>query len=97
MAQVMKFMVDFFNQNERTLRNPFPSKHDSQFKLRFTTLSFKKNTHVIAMYMNRLGKLKFPCSMGTVVNSKDHLNRFSTNLELFSCFQTFKSTELVSG
>ncbi len=90
MAQVMKRMVDINKENECTFRKPFPATHDSKFKLRFTTSTFKKNTDVRAVYKNRLGELTLRLLHGTVVNTKDHLNNFSTLKKTWSLILLIK-------
>ncbi len=57
MALVMKRMVDIYKENEWALRKHFPATHDSKVKLRFITLSSRKNTDVSAVYNNCLGEL----------------------------------------
>ncbi len=64
MAQVKKRMVDINKEIEWTLQKLFPATHDSEFKLRFTSQSFKQNTGVSAVYKNRFGELTLPLLHG---------------------------------
>ncbi len=76
-------------------------KENEWTRFQIQATSFKNNTDV----RTASESLRYPCSTGPVVNTKDHLNTFSTsslddkdeqNMELNSSYQTLKGAGLVS-